>query len=177
MLLSSFNQTIQLNPILNNRMKKAEQLRDFQMDGNYSYSLDNFVGNGWLAIGDAAFFVDPIFSSGISLAMHSAKFASEAIIGGLAANDLSQSYLKRYEEQFKVGTQTWRQFVRLFYEASPIFCQVIAESEYRIEALQICEGEVFDLQASKTVSHFEKVFSRICSTPNHPLNSKIASYI
>ena len=53
------------NPDLANALKNARRVSDFKREGDYSYSMEKFVGDGYLLIGDAARFVDPIFSSGI----------------------------------------------------------------------------------------------------------------
>lgn len=71
-------------------MKNARQINDYKREADYSYSMKSFSGNGFLLVGDAARFVDPIFSSGVSVAMHSAKFASEAISKALENGNVSE---------------------------------------------------------------------------------------
>ena len=74
-----FQSHVNFNPELARAMKGARRINEFKSEGDYSYSMEKFVGNGFLMIGDAARFVDPIFSSGVSVAAHGAKFASESI--------------------------------------------------------------------------------------------------
>ncbi len=74
-------------PDIKEAMRDAERINDFKVEADYSYCMKEFAGNGFLLIGDAARFVDPIFSSGVSIAMHSAKFASEAIITAFESNN------------------------------------------------------------------------------------------
>ena len=50
-------------------MRNAERVNEFKLEGDYSYKMDTFAGNGFVLIGDAARFVDPIFSSGVSVAL------------------------------------------------------------------------------------------------------------
>ena len=59
-----FNHYAKSNVALAKAMENATQIRDFNTEGDYSYSISEFVGNGFLLVGDAARFVDPIFSSG-----------------------------------------------------------------------------------------------------------------
>lgn len=68
-------------------MRNASQIREFKIEGDYSYSLSKFCGNGYVIIGDAARFVDRIFSSGVRVTLHSAKFALELIIQAFEEND------------------------------------------------------------------------------------------
>jgi ABC-type nitrate/sulfonate/bicarbonate transport system ATPase subunit/flavin-dependent dehydrogenase len=165
-----FKWTTSLNPILDERMHNAARLREFRMDGNYCYAMERFAGDGWLMLGDAAFFVDPIFSSGVGDAMHSAKFASEAIIEALANGDSNAPAFRRYEQKMQTGLTVWQEWVRLFYETSSIFSRVITESESRARALRVCEGEVYDETAYEAVIQLRETFRSIEAEKTHPLN-------
>src|SRR6266508_6415582 len=156
-----FNWAVNLNPSLAKSMKNAERLREFRMDDSYSYMMERFVGDGWLMIGDAAFFVDPIFSSGISDAMHSAKFAAEAVINALRNNDVSEMAFIDYEQKMRQGAATWHKLVQLFYQMSPAFFRVVAASEYLPEIVRICEGEAYNESASHTLDELRKAFDSI----------------
>jgi NitT/TauT family transport system ATP-binding protein len=165
-----FKWTVDLNPVLGERMKNARRLREFRMDGNYCYSLEQLAGDGWLAIGDAAFFVDPIFSSGLSDALHSARFAAAAIIPALGTGDLSRNSFEAYQRKMQQGAAVWQDFVRLFYQTAPIFSQVITESADRVPVLRVCEGEVYDDAAAQAVGQLKGEFDAIQADPAHPLN-------
>lgn len=156
-----FQWSTSLNPALAARLQNAKRLREFRMEGNYSYMLSQFTGDGWLATGDAAYFVDPIFSSGMSIAMHSARFAAPVIIEALADNDVSAAQLAPYEAKMRSGAQVWRDFVRLFYDNAPIFSRVVAESELRLPAMRLCEGEVYEATAKQTLSQLHARFEAI----------------
>lgn len=164
-----FKWTASLSPILAERMKSAVRLRELRMDSNHSYMMEQLIGQGWLAVGDAAFFIDPIFSSGISTAMHSAKFAAEAIIKALAGGDVSAAYFENYQQEMRRAAGIWQSFVRLFYEVSPIFSHIIADSEYRTQFLKLCEGEIYDSSAEKSLCKLREAFDIIRTGPDHPL--------
>jgi ABC-type nitrate/sulfonate/bicarbonate transport system ATPase subunit/flavin-dependent dehydrogenase len=151
-----FNWAISMNPSLSESMRDAERLREFRMDDNYSYSMERFVGDGWLMIGDAAFFVNPIFSSGISDAMHSAKFAAEAIINALAKDDLSGAAFHDYERKMKEGAANWHKFVQLFKEMSPVFIRVLAASQHLPELVRLSEGEVYNDTAGSALDRLRE---------------------
>lgn len=153
-----FYKMIKLNPNLEKTMLKAERIRDWELNGNYSYTTKHFTGNGWLAVGDAAFFVDPIFSSGLSLAMHSSKFAAEVIISALAKNNFSKDILFSYEEKMRFAEEIWRKFVKLFYKFSPNFSHTIADKQLHSVALQLCEGYVYDKPAQNNLAKLEAIF-------------------
>ena len=80
----------------------------------------------------------------MSFAMHSAKFASEQIKAALAAKDVSRTALQGYEDRLKKGTKIWYEFIQLYYKLLPIFTLFIAREEYRLQVLQLLQGDVYD---------------------------------
>jgi FADH2 O2-dependent halogenase len=165
-----FKWTIGMSPLLPVRMANAKRLREYRLDGKFSYRMERLVGNGWLMLGDAAFFVDPIFSSGISDALFSAKLASATIVDALAANDLSKESLRRYEDALAPGFAVWQKFVQLFYRHSPIFMRTLADSVHRADAIRVFEGGVYDESAADTVKELAALFNEIESNVEHPLH-------
>jgi FADH2 O2-dependent halogenase len=151
-------------------MANAARLREYRLDGNFSYRMERLVGNGWLMVGDAAFFVDPIFSSGISDALFSAKLAGATIVDALKANDLGEERLRRYEVALSPGLAVWQEFVQLFYQHSPIFMRTLVDSVHRADAIRVFEGGVYDESAAHTVKKLAGLFSEIRSDVEHPLH-------
>ena len=85
-----------------------------------------------MMVGDAARFVDPIFSSGVSVAMHSARFGSQTIQAALESGDLSEAALKPYENTLRGGVDIWYEFIRLYYKLLPLFTLFIqSNTEWR----------------------------------------------
>jgi flavin-dependent dehydrogenase len=72
-------QTLALTPQLTERLKNARLATEAQATGNYSYRSSQMVGEGYLLIGDAYAFVDPVFSSGVYLAMKGASRGAELV--------------------------------------------------------------------------------------------------
>src|SRR5262245_29827793 len=68
-------------------MRNAVRIRPWWAEGDYSYDIRKLAGKGWLLIGDALRFVDPIFSTGVDVACYSALYAFEAIDAALKQND------------------------------------------------------------------------------------------
>jgi halogenation protein CepH len=100
-----------------------------------SYLSDSFIGDGFLMIGDASMFIDPIFSAGVSFAMRGADFAATAISEALARGDVSAAAFKPYEDKirrpitklgkvisnwYKIVETKERQHVFRFSMASPL---------------------------------------------------------
>lgn len=170
-----FDWTVNLNPTLAERMRGARRQRELRMDGNYCYGMERFVGDGWLMLGDAAFFVDPIFSSGIGDALHSARFAAGAIANALAADDPGEESFLDYERQMRRGMKVWQDFINLFYEIAPAFSSMLAASEHRVPVLRVCEGDVYSDEAARAVARLRNAFDDVQANPSHPLAQLLAT--
>jgi flavin-dependent dehydrogenase len=104
---------IENSPAVNMLLKKAEMDHAVQVNGDYSYYCEKKYGNNFAMIGDAGAFLDPIFSSGIYVGMHSAELVSEALNNKLKNND--QGSLDDVYEQINGAVRLLEKFIRLFY--------------------------------------------------------------
>ena len=132
------------NAALERAMAPARRVNDLKREGNYSYSMSQFCGDGYVILGDAARFVDPIFSSGVSVAMHSAKFVLPVIQKALETGDTSREVFLPYEEKLKRGVTVWYEFIKLYYRLLPMFTRFIQDDEHRLQLLQLLQGDVYD---------------------------------
>lgn len=73
-----FAQAVAMSPSLSARLAGAERISPVTATGNYSYESKTMHGDGWIMVGDAYAFIDPVFSSGVLLAMASAEMGAEA---------------------------------------------------------------------------------------------------
>ncbi len=103
-------------PGLPPRLEKAERVDTFRAQKEYSYRAKQAAGNGWCLVGDAFGFLDPLYSSGVLLALTSAGMASDAIGDALAANDPSEDRLRRWEPEYVRGMDRMRKLVCAFYD-------------------------------------------------------------
>jgi FADH2 O2-dependent halogenase len=168
-----FNTYVQSNKGLAQAMAKAVRVNDFKTEGDYSYILDKFCGNGFLMIGDAARFVDPIFSSGVSVAMHSARFASQTIQAALEAGDFSEEAFKPYERTLRDGVDVWYEFIRLYYKLLPLFSLFI-QSKYRVEVLRLLQGEVFNREDVQVLNVMRRYIEVVEQNENHVFRGQLS---
>lgn len=98
------------------KLKGARRCDIFRAQKEYSYRARRAAGDGWVLIGDAYGFLDPLYSSGVLLALTSAAMAADAIGEGLAAGDLSQARLGKWEPAFAAGMDRMRRLVCAFYD-------------------------------------------------------------
>jgi flavin-dependent dehydrogenase len=118
-----FLRTLQTCPPLWERVKYATLIEPATATGNYSYTSDRMAGDRFVMIGDAFAFVDPVFSSGVYLAMNSAQLAADVIDGALR-NPSSAARLNRaFERRVRRGLNT---FTWMIYRmTSPIMRNLI----------------------------------------------------
>jgi flavin-dependent dehydrogenase len=103
------------SPVMRSRMEKAELVGQIQTTTDFSYYNRSYVGRRLLRVGDAAGFMDPIFSAGVFLAMNSGKLAALTIDELLRTNGNIASRLKHYEKKVRESMQYYWEMVHSFY--------------------------------------------------------------
>jgi flavin-dependent dehydrogenase len=103
-------------PGLKPRLEGATQCDIIRAQKEYSYRASKVAGDGWCLIGDAYGFLDPLYSSGLLLAMTSATMAADSIDAALKSGDVSESQLRSWEAPFVKGMNHIRRLVCEFYD-------------------------------------------------------------
>lgn len=103
-------------PGLQPRIEKAERTAAFRAAKEYSYRSKEVAGDGWVLVGDAFGFLDPLYSSGVLLALKSGSLAADAICEALAKGDTSKEQLGKWGPDFVVGMERMRRLVCEFYD-------------------------------------------------------------
>jgi flavin-dependent dehydrogenase len=152
-----FDRSLEWNEALGKATRRAEPINDLKGEVNYSYRLDHVCGDGWVAIGDAARFLDPIFSSGVSVALHGARFVAERIRTAIEANDFSLEVFAPYETDLFAGASVWDDFVALFYERLPTFPRMLESSAHRHAILRLIQGDVDPVAHAGVVEELRSV--------------------
>src|SRR5206468_1489001 len=111
-------------------MRGAERIRPWWLEGDYSYKVERFAGRGWLLVGDALRFVDPVFSTGIDVASYSALYAYEAIDRAFRGSPEGAA-LGEYERRITEGIDAWYELISLFYKLQNLFTFFAIKSDFR----------------------------------------------
>ncbi len=106
--------TLALSPQLAERMKDAELVSKVRATGNYSYFSSTAAGEGYLLVGDAFAFLDPVFSSGVHLALTSAFLAADAVDRILDHPAEARRLTRAYERQLRRGIKRLSWFIYRF---------------------------------------------------------------
>jgi flavin-dependent dehydrogenase len=106
-----FLSTIALCGPLAERLKNAELVSDAEATGNYSYSSKQSYGPGYLLVGDAFTFIDPMFSSGVLMAMVNGVAAAEALDTCLRQPAQTRAALREFDRVLRHGPKEYSWFI------------------------------------------------------------------
>ena len=102
-------------PGLQRRLEGANRVQKYHVAKEFSYTTSQRAGDGWVLVGDAYGFIDPVYSSGVFLALKSGEMAADAIHQALDSNDVSAANLGKWVDHFDAGVHWIRKLVKAFY--------------------------------------------------------------
>ena len=127
------------------RLEHAERVDEVRVCSDFSYRADRVAGPGWVLVGDAFGFLDPVYSSGLMLALKSGEMAADAIHDSLVAGDLSAERLGSWGPGFTQGMHYLRMFVYAFYDQSFSVGKFLKEHpQYVNHVTRLLIGDVFN---------------------------------
>ena len=106
-----FDDTVAMAPALAARLAGATRVSEVQATGNFSYSCDHTHGPGYLLIGDAYAFIDPVFSSGVMLAMQGGFLAADTVQTCLREPSRAAEALARFDHGIRHGPREFSWFI------------------------------------------------------------------
>jgi flavin-dependent dehydrogenase len=98
------------------RIATATRCEEYRAQKEYSYKAKKVAGNGWVLVGDAYGFLDPLYSSGLMLALTSAALAADTTADALDSNDVSEERLRAWEGPYVKAMERMRNLVCAFYD-------------------------------------------------------------
>ena len=111
----AFDRALAGSPKLRARLDGARRTLPVQTVSGISYINDSFVGNGFVLVGDASMFVDPIFSAGVTLAIRGGVYAADCILDAFQHCDFSAARLRPYESRIRQPMDRIFQMIRHWY--------------------------------------------------------------
>jgi len=162
-----FWDTVGSRPELLDALKNSDQVRPFKSEGDYSYAMRQIAGDGFMLIGDAARFVDPIFSSGVSVALNSARIAAQDIIAAAAAGDFRQHRFDNYTTMLRRAVSYWYEFISIYYRLNILFTAFVQDPRYRLDVLKMLQGDVYDGEEPKALAEMREIVKAVEDDPTH----------
>ena len=139
------HETIALCEPLSKRLQHAQLSSPVEATGNFSYVCDRTHGSNYLLLGDAYTFIDPVFSSGVMLAMHSAFVGADTVDTCLRHPEQAAAALKKFDHTMRVGPKAFSWFI--YRVTNPTMRNMFMEPRniFRVKEalLSVLAGDVF----------------------------------
>ncbi len=135
---------IEACPAARERLADAEREGEVYTEQDFSYRSKQMAGPGWVLVGDAYGFLDPVYSSGIFLALKSAELAADAIADAFEHDDFSAARLGSPEPLIKQGIESFRKLVYAYYTEGFSFGKfMMKHPQYRENLIDLLVGNIF----------------------------------
>ena len=163
-----FTEELEKCPALKGRLEGAKQLFPIQTTKDFSYRASRIAGNNWVLVGDAFGFLDPVYSTGLFLALKSGEMAADAILEAFEKDDFSEAQLGSFGPTFVDGMEAFRKLVYAFYTKEFSFARFLSQyPEHQGGIVDILSGDVY----RKDVTHIFPAMAEMCPLPPEvPLN-------
>ena len=157
-----FTEELERCPALKERLESAKQLFPIQTTKDFSYRASRIAGNHWVLVGDAFGFLDPVYSTGLFLALKSGEMAADAILEAFGKDDFSEAQLGSFGPTFVDGMEAFRKLVYAFYTKEFSFARFLSQyPEHQGGIVDILSGDVF----RKDVTHIFPAMAAMCPLP------------
>jgi flavin-dependent dehydrogenase len=144
-------------PGLGPRLAGARQVEPVRVAKEYSYKSREVAGDGWVLVGDAFGFLDPLYSSGILLALKSGQLAADAIVAALDAGDPSAARLGAWGPEYIRGMERMRRLVCEFYDGLNFGKFVKRNPHLRGHVTDLLIGDLFNERVDEIVGPLDEL--------------------
>ena len=158
-----FDREIKENAWIAEHLESGKQIGEYWVTGEYSYRSNYCATDGVLLVGDAFAFLDPVFSSGVFLALKTGEIAADAIEHALEKDDTSAAQFEQYGKDVCIAIERMRKIVYAFYDPNFSFGKLVKmHPELRPTLTDLLIGNIF-------VDKFDELFEavrEICPLPD-----------
>jgi flavin-dependent dehydrogenase len=164
---------IEACPVVRERVANACRSTDVHVTSDYTWRSTRCAGDGFVLVGDAFGFIDPVYSSGLLLALKSGELAADTIIEAFEKRDFSAAQLEGFGRPLVDGMEALRKLVHAFYTPGFSFAQFVTQHpQYRKNLVQLLVGDVF----KQPIREIFEAMSAMCDLPNSfPLEQAASS--
>jgi flavin-dependent dehydrogenase len=149
-----FHREVEENLWIKDHLSTGESTGEYYITSEYSRHSRYCAAPGLLLVGDAFAFLDPVFSSGVMLALKSGVLAGETVHEGLAKDDLSPEHFTEYGRTIRQGVENMRKLVYAFYDPKFSFREIIQRHPD-------AAGEITDCLSGDVNKDFTKLWDQI----------------
>jgi flavin-dependent dehydrogenase len=153
-LASIFHHEVANNAWIQRHLATGRQTGPYRVTGEYSYRSRYCAADGLILVGDAFAFLDPVFSSGVFLALRSGELAADAVDAALTAGNVSASQFSDYGTEMCKGIEAMRKLVYAFYNHAFSFRRFMDHSPH-------LHGDLTDCLMGNLFRNFDSLFEAV----------------
>ncbi len=157
-----FHRELNRCPAVRKRVSVGERVGPFYTTKDFSYQSKQISGPGWVLVGDAFGFLDPIYSSGVFLALKSGEMAADALIAGFAKGDLGKQTLGSWEDEFLLGMNRMKRLVYAFYEGFNFGAFIRKHPEMKRHIIDLLVGDLFKNAVDEVALPMDAMRRELC---------------
>ena len=155
----TYEQEVDGCPGVKARISSAKRVTGYFATKDYSYRSRQVAGDGWVLVGDAFGFLDPLYSSGVLLALRSGEMAADAIVEGFAKGDTSGAQLGKWGPAFNEGVDRMRRLVCEYYDGFSFGNMVRHYPHLQGTLTDILIGDLFTDRVDKVWAPLESLYA------------------
>jgi len=154
----TYQEEVEACSAVKERVSIGKRVSGYFATKDYSYRATAVAGDGWVLVGDAWGFLDPLYSSGVLLALRSGEMAADAIAEGLATGDTSSAQLGKWGPAFNKGVDRMRRLVCEYYDGFSFGKFVKNFPDLRGTVTDLLIGDLFDERVDKVWAPMESLY-------------------
>jgi flavin-dependent dehydrogenase len=152
-----YNEELDNCPEVKRRVAMGTRCDQYFATKDYSYRATRSAGDGWVLVGDAYGFLDPLYSSGVLLALKSGQLAADAIVESLQKNDTSAAQLGKWAPEFNKGMDRMRRLVVEYYEGFSFGRFVKKHPHLKGHLTDLLIGNLFNDKVDEVVAPMDEI--------------------
>ena len=152
-----FHEELERCPAVKRRVATGKRVTGFYSTKDFSYRSSRVAGDHWVLVGDAFGFLDPIYSSGVFLALKSGEMAADAVAEGFAKGDLSAAQLGKWGPEFLRGMDRMKRLVYAYYEGFSFGGFTRRHPEMKRHIIDLLTGDLFKDSVDAVVGPMEEM--------------------
>ncbi len=132
-------------PLVRDRMRSAVSIESNMVRADFSYRCSKVAGPGYFLVGDAALFLDPVFSTGVCLGMVQGKYAAERLIDIFNGSMSPAVARRRYTKLVDHGSRWFSKVIRFYYDHKfrEMFLHGTGPMQVHRAVLAVLAGHIF----------------------------------
>jgi flavin-dependent dehydrogenase len=155
---TTYDEEVACCPGVKDRVAGATKVTGYFATKDYSYRSTQVAGDGWVLVGDAFGFLDPLYSSGVLLALKSGELAADAVVAGIAAGDTSGARLGAWGANFNEGVDRMRRLVCEYYDGFSFGRMMREYPDLRGSITDLLIGDLFDGRVDRVWAPLETLY-------------------